>query len=105
MFENPTVSAEGTAITPINMNRFSSNTPTGDIKHTPTVTGTGTSFGKELIPGGTGPFSIGGIDGRSVRAPEIILHSARTYLIRITNQSGGTIDISFAAGFYESPGG
>lgn len=44
VYEGPTVTDEGTALTPINLNRTSDVEATLIVKHTPTVTGPGTAL-------------------------------------------------------------
>ena len=98
LFENPTVSANGTEITPVNRNRYSPNTATTDLYKDPTVTGDGTLISELISPGGTILVSTG---GDSSMFEEFILHKDRTYLARITNISGISQPISMELEFYE----
>jgi hypothetical protein len=53
VFENPTISAAGTSVTPFNRNRNSSNTSSMVVTHTPTIGANGTPISTKFI-GGTG---------------------------------------------------
>lgn len=101
LYEAPTTSAAGTAVTAYNMKRSSTNTPTAAVTHTPTVsaTGTVTLVNGRILPGGTSPTTrVGG----GIRAnAEWIMKASTKYLMRITNKSGGTIAINAVLEWYE----
>jgi len=101
-FENPTVSAVGTPITAMNVNRGSDNTPDLELYAEPTVTDDGTNiFTLWAPPTGTGTGqSANGIAGVG-QAGEWLLKPSNTYLIRLTNNSGATIDWSYEFSWYE----
>ena len=102
LFEGTTVSANGTALTPYNNNRVSSNTAEASFYHTPTITGDGTQLYVDFVPGGSGVFGAGGTAGGPIRSgTEVILKQSTNYLVRVTNTSGGAIDLSMGLGFYE----
>ena len=101
IYEGTTVSAAGTAVTIIDVNRVTANTSQATATHTPTVTAVGTQLRHVFVPGGT-IFPPGGSDGAPVRGgTELILAPSTNYLIRVNNTSGGTIDIGVEVGFYE----
>ena len=82
VYEQPTVSANGSAITTVNRNRFSANTPTGVIYSAPTVTGVGTLMFDGYIPGGDKHTASGGTGGGF---EEWILKTGFSYLFRVSN--------------------
>ncbi len=92
VYENPTVSAEGTAVTRENRNRNSVNAAATIVKHTPTVSNAGTRLhggtwhGSADIPGPEGPG-----DGGSRAAQELELKSGNTYLFRITARTASIL--------------
>lgn len=97
VFEGTTVSANGTTITPTNLNRSSANSPSVNMYHTPTVTGDGTQIFESYSPGGSLGFSAGG-EG----ALETGFFAANTkYLCRLTNISGVANPLQLTIRFYE----
>ena len=96
-FEDPTSSADGSAVLRINRNRASSNTAAMLVFEGPTITGTGTELGTGLIPGGTGGNANG---GTAVSQMEWILTEG-DYLVRLTNISGSAAANSVALHWYE----
>ncbi|MHC4643870.1 MAG: hypothetical protein ACYTBJ_00110 [Planctomycetota bacterium] len=96
-FEDPTTSADGTALTAYNYNRNSSNTPNALFYYDPTVTVDGTRIDVQYIPGGdrlqtrVGSAARGGI--------EWVLDSEQ-YLLKFTPDADNTA-ISLSVGFYE----
>lgn len=101
LYEGPTISAVGTALTPYNLNRRSARQPGSQVSHTPTVGAVGTTVligGRYLAGGASAQTRIGG----GLRPGlERILAPGRTYLLRVTNVSGSAITISVAAEWYE----
>lgn len=92
-FEGTTVSANGTQLTAGNINRNSSNTPDMDVYHTPTITGDGTQVAHHWSPPtGAGIGNTIGVTDIT-NGEEWLLKPSTNYLIRITNNSGGSIDI------------
>ena len=100
-FEGPTISVQGTALTPVNLNRLNAVALTTGVafKHTPTVTGDGTTLFSRLTPGGTNPALQIGNQARA--GTEWILKKGTTYLMRITNSSGGNAILNPIFEFYE----
>lgn len=100
IFEGPTTSA-GTDVTISNHSRSSTKVSDLTVKHTPTVTGTGTQInGTIFLPGGDKHSGGGGKFGFSA---EIILAKSTSYLLRITNVSGGAIKASLGiVGYHPS---
>lgn len=86
LYENPTISSVGTALTAINLNRNSTKTCGASISHTPTVSSVGTLIYQLYSPGGM-RFSAGGGDASFQRG---ILKKGEQYLFRLTNTAGLT---------------
>jgi hypothetical protein len=101
IFESPTITLDGAAVSLTNKNRSSSNVADGTAFSGPTISATGTSLETDYIPGGQGPHRSGGSGGSGPRQQEWIFKKGLNYLLRVTNTSGSASDISIAAGFYE----
>lgn len=101
LYEAPTVSANGTALTVYNMKRDSLNAPDGLLYHTPTVSATGSValVNGRILPGGTSPTTRVGGGIRS--GAEWILAPDTLYLLRVANTSGGTIAVNVVLEWYE----
>lgn len=100
LYEAPTTSG-GTALTPYNMKRASTETPTAAVVHTPTVTSVGSValVNGRVLPGGTSSQTRVGGGIRS--GAEWILKPSTKYLMRINNSSGSTIAVNVALEWYE----
>ena len=78
VYESPTVTDEGTIITPINLNRSSAIDPTVVVKHTPTVTLVGTVlYGGDWYGGTFTQEALQDVQGMQLAA-------GTTYLFRQT---------------------
>ena len=99
LYEDTTFSAAGTANMVVsNRNRFSSKETDALFTTGPTVTGVGTQIGWALIPGGSHAQAAGSSLGSF---QEWVLPTG-TYLLRITNVSGGAAEsYSVSADFYQ----
>jgi hypothetical protein len=104
LYEAPTVSNNGNAITAFNKNRMSSNTAQTQLFLGPTVSSTGTAIMDRLVEGGTGSgiFSTA-TGGESSIFEEYVLNRDRLYLMRLRNISGATRIASINLDFYELP--
>lgn len=100
-YEGTTYTAAGTALTPVNHNRTSSNTANASTYHTPTVDALGTLLWEEYVPGGTGGASPGAVGQPT--AEQVVLAANTDYLFRLTNLSGVTDDFNLIFSFYEVP--
>ena len=98
LFEGTTVSANGTPLTPVNRNRFSTLAAVTQFYSGPTITADGTSLLDTLLPGGTGGIFSGGGGGETFE--EFIL-APGNYLVRLTNISGSTQPANVQVDFYE----
>jgi len=98
LYESPTITANGTALTINDMNRVTKNTSDASAFYTPTVGATGTVLSQSIVEGGTGGNKIGG----QVRwGTEWILKKSTEYLIRVTNNTAQTQNMSIQVEFYE----
>ena len=101
-YEGTTTSNDGTGMTVQNVNRNSSNTAATALYASPTITDVGTQiFTLWVPPTGTGTGqSANGTDGVG-QGGEWILAPETKYLVRLTNNSGSTIDWSHEFSWYE----
>jgi len=83
LFEAPTTSANGTALTSRNNDRNSSNTATTLFYYDPTVTGDGTRIDVDVI-GSDGANPVGADGGDMSRDMEWLLKRNTAYLIKFT---------------------
>lgn len=98
-FENPTTTDNGTTLTPLNRNRLSANTSTAAVYSGPTVTADGSRLYISRIVGtGTGANKTGEVEGLPV---EWIIDGGNTYLLKVTNNSGGPVDLIYQFFWYE----
>ena len=98
MFNGPTVTDDGTPITPINFNGFSTLTPKVLIFHTPTVADPGAPVLENIyIPGGAHGQSHGGQGGSF----EEVIIPPGDFLGRLTNISGNNAIIQIIVTWYE----
>ncbi len=98
IFENPTVTGAGTALSELNRNRRSGTTADVVATHTPTTSADGTALSDILVPGGTGGNSAGGV---SESFAEWVLKSNEDYLIRLTNIAGTAQPLGLEIDWYE----
>ena len=84
VFRSPTLSAEGTALTPFNRNENSANTSNMVVRHTPTITSNGTKLAEKWV--GSAGFKED--SGGSARGDsEIILQQNTQYLVLLTAEA------------------
>jgi hypothetical protein len=101
VYEATTTSADGSANGEMNVNRNSSNTPDNVLTLGPTVTGVGTLIHTNWIPPtGSGVGSAAGVLDVQL-GEEWILKPSTKYLFRVTNESGGAIDLRYEFVWYE----
>lgn len=102
LYEAPTITVDGTELTPANHNRNSTNTAQVQIFHTPTVTAVGTKLHARYVPdmGGVGA-NLTGIVGNAQSAQEFVLKPSTSYLLRLTNNTGATITVAGECLWYE----
>lgn len=91
----------GTTMTAVNFKRTSTREYAGTLKHSPTVTGTGTLIWSVHLAGGSGPHAAGG--SASGFDEEWILKAETTYLARLTNKSGSAQIAGISPAWYIAP--
>ena len=101
-YEGPNITDNGTALTARNVNRNSTNTPDLALYATPTTTDDGVmEFQLWVPPTATGNGqSANGISGVG-QGSEWVLKPETPWLVRLTNNSGATIDWSYEFSWYE----
>lgn len=101
-YEDTTTSADGALVTTHNTNRNSTNTPNLEIYQGPTVTGVGTLIHTQWVqPTSTGVGQTANGVSNVSNGEEWLLKPSTKYLIRVTNNSGATINYRFEALWYE----
>lgn len=101
-YEGPTVTDNGSELTYHNINRASTNTPNLNLYAEPTVSADGTQMFTLWVPptsSGTGQ-SANGVAAEG-QGHEWVLNASTPYLVRLTNNSGSTIDWSYEFAWYE----
>jgi len=92
--------ATGTATTPYNKNRTSTNMPAATVRRDVTITVAGTLLFNKFFPGGTAAQAQGVTE--STR-DEWIFRPSTVYAFRITNRAGTQQPMSMALEWYEEP--
>ena len=100
-YEGVTTSDDGTLLSRFNRNRNSSNTPTVEMFSAPTITDLGTRVHDRYVPdaGGQGSNQVGSLTPNL--GEEWILRPATKYIVRLTNNSGGSLTYGMEALWYE----
>lgn len=102
LYEGATSSADGTGMVETCTNREAANTPTATFFHTPTLTGDGTQIFQHWVPpSATGVGQSAAGISNSEAGEEWELDASTDYMQRITNNSGGSIDIFVEYLWYE----
>lgn len=97
LFSGPTLSAEGTAVTPFNRNQNSDKESVMVVRHTPTITLNGTKISEKWVGGVGFKETIG---GETRGSSEIILKRNTQYLILCTANADG-IKCAIGGDWYE----
>ena len=101
-YEGPTVTDNGTALPTRNVNRNSTNTPALNLYANPTTTDDGVmGFQLWVPPTGTGTGQSANGTAGVGQGSEWILKPETQWLVRLTNNSGSTIDWSYEFSWYE----
>jgi len=100
LFEDPTIAVdgEGTPVTPINRNRYSSNTSGISVYSGPTITDDGTILYTDETLDIGGPTKGGDVGNLPL---EWVLTPASTYALKITNNGGVNADLTYQFFWYE----
>jgi hypothetical protein len=103
MYEDSVLSSDGTPLpAAINTNRNSARVACAALYGAPTVTDAGNLFHTAWIPPtGAGVGSSVGVLNVSLFGEEWILKPSTKYLFRITNNSGGVLDLRYEFVWYE----
>ena len=99
LYEGTTFSVAGTAVTPVNRNRRSTNVARGTFTSGPTITDDGTPIFLGYTGGGAGGSAAG---SSSASFEEYILAASTTYLARITNTAGNNQPVTLIMDFYDT---
>jgi hypothetical protein len=100
-YEGTTATDDGTVVPNFNRNRNSSRAAGMVITHTPTLTLDGTLLHTRLVPDVGGPGgNVGGAVSPDL-GEEWILKPETNYLIRLTNNSGADIVVTYEIYWYE----
>jgi len=86
IYEGPTVSANGTAVSVINKNRESARASNATVFHTPTTSADGAHISSSLVPGGVWTGGASGV----ARDEQFMLNEDTSYLVRCTNIGTGS---------------
>lgn len=97
LYEDPTTTADGVAMTFFNRNRNTNNTTGLKLFHTPTVTGVGTTLY-------THHFGTGRAAGGETRSEEFVLKGGKNYLFSVTNYTVNNNFINVEVNHYIHPG-
>lgn len=95
LFETPTISANGTAVTPRNMNRNVVDTINTLVFHTPTISADGT----QLLQSSIGSGKTGSGSGEAIHWH---LKKGLSYYIKLKNVSGSAKTVSMEFKFFET---
>lgn len=98
LYEAPTKSNNGTALSRINLNRQSANTAGTTAFYTPTVSDAGTEIRCKFLTGGSGGRAVG---SSNQTYQEYIFNTSTAYLVRVTNKSGQARTISISSTWVE----
>lgn len=101
LYEASSISG-GTAVTERNCCRVGTTDGTSGVTwvHTPTVSAAGTEIEYALHPTPTAiGANVGGVTGADI-GEEWVLEPETTYLLRLTNNSGGAVDVGWHIFYY-----
>lgn len=96
-YEGTLVSANGAAINLFDSNRVTGNTPLAAVYDSPTITNDGTILAEALLQSGEKQRAVTSTES----GDRLILKATTNYLIRLTNKSGGAIDVDLNVDFNE----
>lgn len=105
LYEGATVSADGTALPLVALNRAGAHAAATTMFHTPTVTSPGSLIGSHWLPPtatGVGQSANGMVF--SEEGMEWVFSPSTNYLLRITNNSGASISLMISLMLYELNG-
>jgi len=97
MYTGTTTSNDGTPIGVVAKNQADERSSNVTAFSAPTITADGSLLWSQFVPGGSGPQAAGGDWSEA----QWILKCNTYYLFRMTNRSGGVIQLSFSIGWME----
>lgn len=97
IYRNNSITASGTSITPLNLNMSSSNTSVSYIEYGGTYT-TGELALNTVCPGGSRIRAVGGV---SEVGESVIVNPGSNILVRVTNKSADSQDVSIRIIWWE----
>jgi len=98
VYENPTLTGDGTALTEFDMNRTTSNASNVDVFHTPTVSAVGTMIDNGML-GSSGFLTDTGGSISPMR--DWIFKESESYLVGANNNDAAAKDIVIQLSWYE----
>lgn len=101
LYEAPTFSNAGSALTAYDRNRITANESLTVLTTGPTVSDTGTLLESQFIPGGTAGFLSFSPGSEGSMFKEYVLKPGEDYLLRAFNRSGGAAPMNVQVDFYE----
>ena len=99
LYDGTSLSATGDDVVPQNKNRLFPNAHEFTVQADPSIDSIGTPMGTgEMLPGGSAGQKAG---SSNTERDEWVLAPNTTYMLRVTNKSGGAIHISISSSSYE----
>lgn len=99
LYEDPTIAITGTQAAPVNRNRYSSKVSSSGIFHSASASALGTFLDITRIEGtGVGANVTGEVEGFPI---EWIMNPANTYLMRVSNENGSAVKLTYRMFWYE----
>jgi len=98
VYENPTLTNDGTALTEFDINRVTANASNVDVFHTPTITNVGTMIDNGMI--GTNGF-LTDTGGSISPMRDWVFNASESYLIGANNNDAAAKDIVIQLSWYE----
>jgi hypothetical protein len=99
IYEDTDADPDGTALTVFNKRRAATGVAALSASYGDTINAVGTLLPPDVIPGGSKNQSVG---GSAAERDEWVLKRNATYLLRVSNVTGGAEDISIGVTFYEA---
>ncbi len=98
LYEAPTITADGTPVTILSVNRQTLGTPASTLFHTPTIEADGTELNCSMV--GTAGVAHGA-GGTTAARCYFLFKKSQNYLLKVTNKKGGNADINVSYSWHE----
>jgi len=98
VYENPTLTGDGTALTEFDINRVTANASNVEVFHTPTISAVGTMIDNGMI--GTNGF-LTDTGGSISPMRDWVFNASESYLIGANNNDAGAKDFVIQLSWYE----